>query len=74
MFKLLYSELDHFVTREQIIAQVWPERSMLESDPVGIDEINSLIYRTNRKLGIHFTIKSVYKRGLHEVSCRGNGE
>lgn len=71
LFKLLYSELDHFVTREQIIAQVWPERSILESEPVGIDEINSLIYRTNRKLGIHFTIKSVYKKGVYMKSHVG---
>ncbi|MCG7383751.1 FHA domain-containing protein [Paenibacillus sp. ACRRY] len=68
LFKLLYSQLDHFVTREQIVGQVWPERSMLESDSVGIDEINSLIYRTNRKLGVHFTIKSVYKKGVYMKS------
>ncbi|KQY79984.1 hypothetical protein ASD24_18785 [Paenibacillus sp. Root52] len=68
LFKLLYSQLDHFVTREQIVSQVWPERSILESEPVGIDEINSLIYRTNRKLGIHFTIKSVYKKGVYMKS------
>lgn len=68
LFKPLYSQLDHFVTREQIVAQVWPERSMLESEAVGIDEINSLIYRTNRKLGVHFTIKSVYKKGVYMKS------
>lgn len=68
LFKLLYSQLDHFVTREQIVSQVWPERSIVESDPVGIDEINSLIYRTNRKLGEHFTIKSVYKKGVYMKS------
>ncbi|WP_322907285.1 FHA domain-containing protein [Paenibacillus campi] len=65
LFKLLYNRLDHFVTREQIVREVWPERCMDDAELVGVDEVNSLIYRTNKKLGEHFTIRSVYKKGVY---------
>lgn len=64
LFKLLHSRLDHFVTKEEIMQQVWPERCMEDAELVGIDEVNSLIYRTNKKLGANFSIKSVYKKGV----------
>ncbi|MCJ8013708.1 FHA domain-containing protein [Paenibacillus sp. KQZ6P-2] len=64
LFKLLHSRLDHFVTKEEIMQHVWPERCMENTELVGIDEVNSLIYRTNKKLGRHFVIKSVYKKGV----------
>lgn len=64
LFKLLHSRLDHFVTKEEIMQQVWPERCMDNTELVGIDEVNSLIYRTNKKLGSSFVIKSVYKKGV----------
>ncbi|CAJ1317070.1 FHA domain-containing protein [Paenibacillus sp. PK4536] len=65
LFRLLYGCLDHFVTREQIIEEVWSERYSENVDLVGIDEVNSLIYRTNKKLNKHFMIKSVYKKGVY---------
>ncbi|WP_411344742.1 FHA domain-containing protein [Paenibacillus sp. WLX1005] len=65
LFKLLYNCLDHFVTREQIVREVWPERCVDDAELVGVDEVNSLIYRTNKKLGDHFTIRSVYKKGVY---------
>ncbi|ASA23012.1 FHA domain-containing protein [Paenibacillus donghaensis] len=65
LFRLLYGCLDHFVTREQIVQEVWQERFDVDSGLIGIDEVNSLIYRTNRKLNGYFTIKSVYKQGIY---------
>lgn len=65
LFKLLYNCLDNFVTREQIVREVWPERCVDDAELVGVDEVNSLIYRTNKKLGEHFTIRSVYKKGVY---------
>ncbi|MEC0370208.1 FHA domain-containing protein [Paenibacillus chibensis] len=65
LFKLLHDRLDHFVTKEEIMQLVWPERCSGEADLVGIDEVNSLIYRTNKKLGASFSIKSVYKKGVY---------
>ncbi|WP_237391626.1 FHA domain-containing protein [Paenibacillus dendrobii] len=65
LFKLLHSRLDHFVTKEEIMHHVWPERCMENTELVGIDEVNSLIYRTNKKLGASFVIKSVYKKGVY---------
>ncbi len=65
LFKLLYNCLEHFVTREQIVREVWPERCVDDAELVGVDEVNSLIYRTNKKLGDHFTIRSVYKKGVY---------
>ncbi|MDR0268127.1 FHA domain-containing protein [Paenibacillus sp.] len=74
LFKLLHSRLDHFVTKEEIMQYVWPERCIDHTELVGIDEVNSLIYRTNKKLGVHFVIKSVYKKGVYmkrEECCVG---
>ncbi|MEK4357948.1 FHA domain-containing protein [Paenibacillus sp. FSL M7-1455] len=65
LFKLLHSRLNHFVTKEEIMKQVWPERCVENAELVGIDEVNSLIYRTNKKLGSNFVIKSVYKKGVY---------
>ncbi|MDR9855260.1 FHA domain-containing protein [Paenibacillus sp. VCA1] len=65
LFKLLHDRLDHFVTKEEIMQRVWPERCMENTELVGIDEVNSLIYRTNKKLGSSFVIKSVYKKGVY---------
>ncbi|ANF95291.1 FHA domain-containing protein [Paenibacillus bovis] len=74
LFKMLYNCLDHFVTREQIVREVWPERCVEDAELVGVDEVNSLIYRTNKKLGNHFTIKSVYKKGVYMKKQSQNEE
>jgi DNA-binding winged helix-turn-helix (wHTH) protein len=65
LFKLMHSRLDHFVTRDEIMRYVWPERCIDDTELVGIDEVNSLIYRTNKKLQGYFVIKSVYKKGVY---------
>lgn len=65
LFKLLHSRLDHFVTKEEIMQYVWPERCIEDAELVGVDEVNSLIYRTNKKLEFGFVIKSVYKKGVY---------
>ncbi|OZB98576.1 FHA domain-containing protein [Paenibacillus sp. XY044] len=65
LFKLMHSRLDHFVTRDEIMRFVWPERCVDDTELVGIDEVNSLIYRTNKKLQGFFVIKSVYKKGVY---------
>ncbi|WP_046213833.1 FHA domain-containing protein [Paenibacillus wulumuqiensis] len=74
LFKMLYNCLDHFVTREQIVREVWPERCVEDAELVGVDEVNSLIYRTNKKLGDHFVIKSVYKKGVYMKKQSQNEE
>lgn len=51
----LYQQANRFVSYEEIKTAVWSERYSCANglSSVGIDEINVLIYRLRRKLGVH---------------------
>lgn len=65
-FKLLYDHANTVVTYDEIRAAVWPERILGGSalPDAGIDEINVLIYRVRKKLGIRAEmLKAMRARG-----------
>jgi pSer/pThr/pTyr-binding forkhead associated (FHA) protein len=65
-FKLLYDHANTVVTYDEIRAAVWPERILGKSalPDAGIDEINVLIYRVRKKLGIRAEmLKAMRARG-----------
>ncbi|UZJ78676.1 FHA domain-containing protein [Fictibacillus sp. KU28468] len=65
-FKLLYSSLGQFVSKEEIKRHAWSERDLLDGrvPDVGSDELNSLIYRVRKKLSPYMHIESVLRKGF----------
>ncbi len=55
LLEILHRNRNRFVSYEEIKKVVWAERGPLDnnSHDVGVDEINVLIYRLRRKLGVH---------------------
>ena len=54
LFLLLYQYRQKAVSYDEIKVKVWPERLMADKQPdVGNEEINVLVYRLRRRLGIY---------------------
>ncbi|KMY51805.1 FHA domain-containing protein [Peribacillus loiseleuriae] len=64
-FKLLFNRIGDIATKEEIMQTVWPERNNTSDSPVTDEEISSLIYRVRKKVGHHYTIKSITNKGYY---------
>ncbi|MBA9026772.1 FHA domain-containing protein [Peribacillus huizhouensis] len=64
-FKLLFNHIGNIATKEEIIQTVWPERNIASDSLVTDEEISSLIYRVRKKVGHHYTIKSIKNKGYY---------
>jgi DNA-binding winged helix-turn-helix (wHTH) protein len=66
LFLLLFEQPDTVIANEAIKRHVWPERA-LDADgvpDVGLEELNSLVYRIRRKIGKdRFPIQTVRGKG-----------
>ncbi|WP_057913730.1 FHA domain-containing protein [Peribacillus muralis] len=67
-FKLLYENLDHLISKEMIVQQVWPERNGNPEQIVTAEEIASLLYRVRKRINGHFAIKAVIQKGYYMES------
>ncbi|UHA74981.1 FHA domain-containing protein [Paenibacillus sp. 481] len=63
LLHLLHANLNSFVSLDQIKREVWPERVIDDLPHVGLEEVNSLVYRVRRKAQGALHIKSVRGRG-----------
>ncbi|WP_110926689.1 FHA domain-containing protein [Bacillus massiliglaciei] len=64
-FQLLYARLGNLTTKEEIILNVWPERTGDPQHIVSAEEITSLLYRVRKRLKGHFSIHSVPHKGYY---------
>jgi pSer/pThr/pTyr-binding forkhead associated (FHA) protein len=62
--KILAENLNEFVSKQQIIDAVWPERTLSCNVYVGTEEMNSLIYRLRMKVRGYLKIESVLRKGF----------
>lgn len=62
--KIMANHLNEFVSKQQIIAAVWPERTLSDKVYVGTEEMNSLIYRLRLKVKGYLKIESVLRNGF----------
>ncbi len=64
MLELLIRKERRFVSRDEIIRCVWPERADEGlAAPVGPEEINSLLYRIRKKTNYRMAIEDVRGKG-----------
>jgi pSer/pThr/pTyr-binding forkhead associated (FHA) protein len=72
LLEVLYKRCNKFVSYGEIRAEVWAERSASDNNlpDVGVEEINVLLYRLRRKLGVHSNVvKTLRGRGcIFEIS------
>ncbi len=74
-FEYLFLNKDDFVSKEQLMKMVWPERvgsngSVLE---IGLEELNSILYRVRKKIAGQMSIHTVRGKG-YELSITSNKE
>ncbi|MCG7410486.1 winged helix-turn-helix domain-containing protein [Paenibacillus sp. ACRRX] len=63
LLDLLYQHRTMFVSNKDIMCHVWPERHTNGVYDVGLDEINSLVYRIRKKLKQQANIRTVRGSG-----------
>ncbi|WP_084423234.1 winged helix-turn-helix domain-containing protein [Cohnella thermotolerans] len=64
LLELLIRKERRFVSRDEIIRCVWPERADEGlAAPVGPEEINSLLYRIRKKTNYRMAIEDVRGKG-----------
>ncbi|WP_028546896.1 FHA domain-containing protein [Paenibacillus taiwanensis] len=63
LLDLLYQHKTMFVSNKDIMCHVWPERHTNGVYDVGLDEINSLVYRIRKKLKQQANIRTVRGSG-----------
>ncbi|WP_051236846.1 FHA domain-containing protein [Paenibacillus pinihumi] len=71
--ELLMRKERQFVSKEEIITCVWPERSAEDAlSPVTSEEINSLLYRIRKKTNYGISIESIRGKGyiLRDMSAQ----